>query len=284
MDRPKPGTYRYSRSSDRDGQADRSDRGGPAGIAAAVALLEQGHEVSLFEREDRLGGAPALVYPEDRSPDPTPEIDALLEPAIVAGRLVVILGEDRSPGQLMNTHDAVLLATGCWKESSLRAATGVWPALTFLKAARRRELTRIPERVVILCGGDAAMDAAVTAKALGTKRITLVFEGSRETAHWHLPEAWFETEGVRTLFDTRPVGYDVDEHGAVRGVLMEGGEPADADMVIEAMALVADEVDVISDKVFAAGSLVNGGASLEQCMREGREIAQEIDSFLQGLA
>ena len=254
--------------------------GGPAGLAATVALLERGHAVDLFEREDRLGGAPALVYPEDRLPDPAAEIDALLEPAPEAGRLTVALGEERSPARFTGEHDAVLVATGCWKERSLGTASGVWPALTFLRAARRGELSPMPERVVVLCGGDAAMDAAVTARALGAGTVCLVFESSRETAHWHLPTSWFEQEGVVARFRTRPTGYSVDDDGALRSVLLEANDAIPADLVIEALSIEAHAIDTASDRVFAAGGMTNGGASVQQCMREGLEVARHIASFL----
>lgn len=258
--------------------------GGPTGLAAAVRLLEKGHTVDLYEREQQLGGAPALVYCEERLPDPADEINALLKPAMQAGRLTVALGRDVSSDMLMERYDTVLLATGCWNEPSLGSAAGVWPALRFLKEVRSGQCTHVPVKVTLLCGGDAAMDAAVAAKKLGAKRLTLLFDCPRGKAHWHLPDSWFDTEGVEVRYEVHPVGYRTSENGAVSGVLLKEDETVETEMVIEAMGLYADKVNTQVDGLFAAGALVNGGASVRQCVQEGFDAAEEIDRFLKGKA
>jgi NADPH-dependent glutamate synthase beta subunit-like oxidoreductase len=258
--------------------------GGPAGLAATVRLLEQGHCVALFEREMKLGGAPALVYPEERLPDPQDEIDALLQPALDADRLTITLGADVSPDALLGTHDAVLMATGCWNEQSLGTADNVWPALRFLKEAREGRCDRVPRTVTILCGGDAAMDAAIVAKKLGAETLNLLFESTRAKAHWHLPDSWFDLQGVEARFEVHPTGYRVDAGGAVDGVELEGEDTVETELVIEAMGLYGDEIDTQPDGLFAAGALVNGGASVQQCVQEAFEAAHQIDRHLQGPA
>jgi NADPH-dependent glutamate synthase beta subunit-like oxidoreductase len=255
--------------------------GGPSGLAATVRLLEKGHAVNLVEREEKLGGVPALVYDEARLPDPSDEIEALLAPAIQAGRLTLSLGREFSSDALLESHDAVLLATGCWKEPSLGQAQGVWSALGFLKAVRSGEPIEVPPKISILCGGDAAMDAAVVVKKLGAKELKLLFDGPRDAIHWHLPEAWFNTDGVEARFDVHPVGYQMNAEGGVRGVVLEGIETVETDMVIEAMGLYAEKVNLEPNGLFSAGALVNGGASVQQCMQEGVGAADEVDRYLQ---
>lgn len=257
--------------------------GGPAGLAGAVRLLEKGYDVNIVEREGTLGGMPALVYDAQRLPDPDEEIEARLAPAIQAGRCTLSLGRDMSPDSLLKGHDAVLLATGCWNEPSLGDAQGVWTALAFLKAVRNGEPVEVPPKVAVLCGGDAAMDAAVVVKRRGAQQLNLLFDGPREAIHWHLPDAWFDTEGVKPHFDVHPAGYEVDAEGRVCGVVLEGRQTLEADMVIEAMGLHPDQADLESEGVFAAGALVNGGASVQQCMQEGFAAAEEIDHYLKGV-
>lgn len=124
------------------------------------------------------------------------------------------------------------------------------------------------------------MDAAIVAKKQGASKLTLLFEGPRETAHWHLPDAWFETDGVEVRFNVQPMGYQVDSGGAVTGVILEHGEMLETDRVIEAMGLYADPEHPEQDSVFSAGAMMNGGASVKQCMQEGKDAADAMQHFL----
>lgn len=302
--------------------------GGPAGLACAVRLLESGHRLTVFEQRDQLGGTPQAVIPEERYGDARTEIDTMLQPAVEAGlidlRFGETLGRTVTLGELRDRHDAVFLAIGLWQEPSLGTADGVLDALTFLGDAKSARRTSVPARVAILCGGDCAMDAAVTAKALGAIDLYLVYGGSLADMHWHMPADWFCTSGAHMLSLSQPLGYESDETGKLSGLKMCRTQygPADAmgtrprltvqgtetvlsiDMVVEAMGLeVADEArsaladlaftprglvatlaaDTFATElsgVFAAGALVNGGASVVQCIAEGMRAADEIDRFL----
>lgn len=117
------------------------------------------------------------------------------------------------------------------------------------------------------------MDAAVSAKKLGASQLVLLFACAKADAHWHLPEEWFETDGVEVRYEARAI-----EHGGDGGVILESGEVVDADMVIEAMGLYADDVGIESDKLFFAG----GGASVEQSVREGFAVAEAMARFARG--
>lgn len=253
---------------------------GPAGLSATLRLLEQGHTVSLFEREQHAGGAPALVYPEERLPDPQDEIEARLKPALARGQLILHFGSEASAPALAEDHDAVVLATGCWKEPSLGRTEGVWPALHFLREARAGRCPSVPEHVILLCGGDAAMDAAVTAKKLGAARLDLLFSTTRDNAHWHLPRDWFDQPGVQAQFGIQATGYRCTEDGRVKEVVLHDGQTISTPMVIEAMGLFGDEDTPSSKKIFRAGAIVNGGASVQQCMREGLSVADEVHHVL----
>lgn len=256
--------------------------GGPAGLAGSVRLLEKGHTVHLIEREHKLGGAPALVYDEDRLPDPSEEIESRLAPAVESGRLTVSLGETVSAEVLLQRHDALLLAVGCWNEPSLGKGRGVWTALEFLKAVRNGRQLEIPKTAAILCGGDAAMDAAVVAKRLGVSQLHLLFDVPMESIYWHMPKAWFDTPGVEAHFDVHPTDFEEDAEGRVRGVIFKERDTMETEMVIEATGLRADPVSLEQDAVFAAGAVVNGGASVQLCMHEGFAAAEDIDRYLRG--
>lgn len=252
--------------------------GGPAGIAAAIRLLEHGHHVEMFESSDRLGGTPGRVIPASRLPDLRAEIDTILAPAITSNRLKLhfgaTLGGTLSLGQLRADFDAVLLALGLWKERSLGEAPCVVSGLSFLEAAKCDAALAVPERVAILAGGDSAMDVARVVQERGAKEIFVIFGGPRSSIHWHMPESWFATPGVHAMMNWQPLGY---ESGGVRIRHTQLGVESvlAAGLIIEAMGLeVADSIHISG--VYAAGAMVNGGASVGQCVAEGIAVAEEI--------
>lgn len=248
--------------------------GGPAGISAAIRLLEHGHAVELFESSDQLGGTPARVIPASRLPDVRAEIEAALSPAIAAKRLMAHLGTMPSLPQLRADHDAVLLAVGVWQERSIGKAPGVVSGLGFLEAAKRAETFTAPERVAILAGGDSAMDAAVVAQSLGAKEIFVIFGGPRSEMHWHMPESWFSLPGVHAMMEWQPLCY-VGGGVRIRHTRLGVESVLAAGLIIEAMGLEAVG-SIHVDGAYVAGAMVNGGASVAQCVAEGIAVAEEI--------
>jgi len=221
-----------------------------------------------------------------RQLDPRPEIDAILQPALAAERLHVhfgaTLGKDVHWEKLRTDHAAVLLATGLWQERSLGRARGVHGALPFLESPP----PTVPDRVAILAGGDAAMDAARVVQQRGAKEIFIIYRGPRSELHWHLPESWFATPGVRAMMSWEPLGYETNQEDHVRGVRLRHADlrletTVPVELVIEAMELqVADDLRpalaLPVRGVYIAGALVNGGASVGHCVAEGLAIAEAI--------
>ncbi len=277
--------------------------GGPTGIACAVRLLEQGHRVTIIERESALGGTPQFLIPSRRLPDIQPEIDAVLAPALSAGRLKLRLGEtvgqDLEIASLSGDYDAVLVAIGLWQEASLGAADlpgeGVMSGIDFLRETKAGSRSAVPDEVAILAGDDCAMDAAVAAQILGARNIYIVYGGPRSAMHWHRDEDWFKCEGVHCLPLTQPLGYETDARGCLTGLRVEHVLPPSAEqattggvgilpvsLAIETMRLeVADDrPDTTAANVFEAGGMLNGGATVAQCIAEGMQTAETIDSYL----
>lgn len=291
--------------------------GGPAGVACAVTLLERGHHVVLFERAARLGGTPELLIRASRFSGARDEVEAVLKPALCEARLTVKfgceLGREITLEGLRRGHDAVFLAAGVWSERSLGRPEGVWDGVGFLRGARSGDIESVPSRVILLAGGDSAMDCAMVARELGARELTIVYAGPLSEMHWHMPDSWFRTEGVQFMTMTRPVGYEIDAGGKVSGlkvcrqpgVMPEAGAVA-ADLIIEAMGLGVGEalaaalspceltgeglVKTVGANslscgipgVYAGGGLINGGASVVQCVEEGMRAGREISDYLGG--
>ena len=293
---------------------------GPAGLSCAATLLEKGHQVVLFERASRLGGTPEQVIRSSRFPGAQAEAEALLMPALRQARLVikygVNLGRDMTLEEMRRNHDALFLATGVWGEKSLGIATGVVSGLNFLSQAKAGRIKMLPERVILLAGGDSAMDSARVALERGARELLIVYAGPLSEMHWHMADSWFRTEGVHFLTLTRPLGYRMDADGKVTGLRIRrcledslNGEAMPetilaSTFVIEAMGLgleaslvsalpgcaFTDECFVKTTEsaslacglpgVFAGGGIINGGASVSQCVAEGMRAGREIDLFL----
>ena len=286
---------------------------GPAGIACAITLIERGHNVVLYERSSRLGGTPELLIRSSRYAGAHEEVEHLLRPALFNARLTIRygteLGRDLSVDDLRCAYNAVFLAAGVWGEHSLGEAEGVVSGIDFLQKAKDKRLKNLPERIVILAGGDSAMDCARVAFESGVRELLIVYAGVLSDMHWHMEDSWFRTEGVHFLTMTRPLCYRIDGEGQVEGlqvqrILTSTEENLETTMVIEAMGLSV-EASLIKalpkcsfsengllkigensfscgfPAVFAAGGMVNGGDSVVQCIAEGMRAGCEIDEFLQ---
>ncbi len=293
---------------------------GPAGTACAAELLERGHRVVIYERSTRMGGTPELLISPSRFSGAAAEVEALLKPALLQGRLVVKygceLGDNLSLSELQNNHDALFLATGLWGEKRLGILPGVIPGVDFLLQARSGRIRTVPHRVVLLAGGDSAMDCARFCMALGCRELLIVFADPLAQMHWHMPDAWFRTPGVHFLTMTRPLEYLADDAGALCAIQVRNRvlrqsaaecqpeEIIETQLVVEAMGLqiedsarhalaslqftetgllsnvAADSFSCGMPGVFAGGALINGGDSVVRCVAEGRDAALEIDNYL----
>ncbi len=142
--------------------------GGPAGMAAAHDLRRNGHQVTVYEATDKLGGAMWLGIPEyrlDRSVLQA-DLDAILDLGVEA-RFNTKLGEDITLAELRAEYDAVFLGIGATLGRGLDMeggdADGVLKAIEFLVNMNRGFHVDVGERVLVIGGGDVAMDAARTA-------------------------------------------------------------------------------------------------------------------------
>ena len=151
--------------------------GGPSGLTAAYFLALMGHGVDLYEEHEQLGGMLRYGIPEYRLPKARLEedIEAILGAGDIQVRCGVRIGRDLSFEELKSGHDAVYLALGAQLGNRMPMegadAPGVTSAAEFLLKAGREGWDLHGKKVVLIGGGNVAMDAARSAVRLGAETV-----------------------------------------------------------------------------------------------------------------
>ncbi len=211
---------------------------GPAGVACAIRLLEQGFRVTIIDAAERPGGIAAATIPPERlsAAAARAEVASILGPCEsdrLQWRLGTRMGRDLTVDDLFEEgFDAVFVGVGLTESVGLPAAQrpdeGVVDALSFLRRAKSDTPLEVPDRVAVLGGGNSAMDAAVTARRAGARDVYVVYRRSfAQMPAWPAERDEALEAGVHLLLLTRPLGY-VAEGGRLRGVRVVGtvlGEP-----------------------------------------------------------
>ena len=207
--------------------------GGPAGLTAAYYLTIMGHSVTVYDMMDKMGGMLRYGIPQYRLPKEVLDKEiAIIEKAGVKHVNNVKLGRDFTIKSLKEQNDAVIVAVGAWKSSSMRTPgedlEGVYGGIDFLRAVIKGNAPEIGEKVAICGGGNTAMDACRTAVRLGAKEVYVIYRRTRNEMpadKLEIDEA--EEEGVTYKFLTNPLSFN-GENGKLKSVtlqLMELGEP-----------------------------------------------------------
>jgi len=196
---------------------------GPTGLTCAYYLALLGHSVTVFESRPEAGGMLRYALPEYRLPKAVlaKEIQ-LIERLGVKFQLSSPVGDGTSLNDLAHQYDAVFLAIGTWKEAWVylpgTELTGVLPALPFLEGVSRDEKLPVGRRVVVIGGGNAAIDSARTARRTGAD-VTVIYRRERKDMP-AIPEETeaAEHEGVHFLFLATPHRIVGDKQGAVKAI------------------------------------------------------------------
>lgn len=206
---------------------------GPAGLSAAQELLTRGYSVTVFEAASSSGGMLKRCIPEYRLPKRIVDYEIKhLKDLGVNIKQKLAIGKSLKIEELFQEYKALFVATGACREKILgiegEELKGVFYALDFLEKANTDEI-RAPNKVIIIGGGDVAVDCARTALKLGAKEATIIYRRSKEEMPanpWEMKEA--EKEGVKINFLVTPMIIK-GENGRVVAIECVKNDLGDAD-------------------------------------------------------
>lgn len=186
---------------------------GPAGLTCAADLARQGYQVSVFEASPIPGGMLATGIPAYRLPRDILNIEiAAIQALGVDIKVDTRIGDRISFDQVAGRHRAVFIAAGAQRPIHLgipgegEVGQGLIDSVSLLKEAALGRLQNPGQRVVVVGGGDTAVDSARVASRLGAESVQLLYRRSREEMPAHPIEVKdAEAEGITLSFLTAPV-------------------------------------------------------------------------------
>ena len=299
---------------------------GPAGMTAAHDLAEAGYEVHLYEATDQLGGMMFWGIPRFRLPQSAvqEDIDRITEhcPGIKI-HLNTALGAQVTLDELKRKHEVVLLSIGAFVGKPMGIPGEVAPfvedGVGFLYRVNAGERPTLPETVLVIGGGDVAMDACRVVKRLpGVKNVKVVYRRDYDAMPARREELQGAIdEGIEIIYNTQPVEVidgkalrcvrtelgEADEDGRRRPINITGSEhDIECELVIAAVGqkTECDELDAAGlmewdrvktnyegmatadARVFAAGDGAFGGSTIVEAMYQGHRAAYYLKAYLEG--
>lgn len=303
---------------------------GPAGLTAAQDLAEAGFAVDVYEMTDRPGGMMVWGIPAFRLPSGIIEEDMQRQLRHCPGITIhtnTALGRDITLDELKQRHAAVLLTIGSWWGKAMgipgEQHPNVVDGVGFLRRVNGGERPRMPETVLVIGGGDVAMDACRAAKRLpGCRTVKVIYRrgpgeipARKEELRGAIEEGIeviYNTQPVRVVADgnrfalacvetrlgepgsdgrRRPVNVAGSEHDIECGMVISAvGQQAGSEELAAAGLMAGDRVKTDWDgmrtadpRVFAAGDGAFGGSTIVMAMMHGHRAAYYVKSFLDGV-
>ncbi len=307
---------------------------GPAGLTTAEYLRTKGYAVHVYDRYDRAGGLLTYGIPGFKLEKPVVmrRVDRLKDAGIVFHHDFEV-GRDASLAELRERHDALLVATGVYTPRAVAVpgadGANVLDALDYLTASNRAGFgDTVPDagrfdaagkHVVVIGGGDTAMDCVRTAVRQGAVSVKCLYRRDRTNMPGSMREvAHAEEEGVEFVWLAAPASITP---GAVRASRMRLGQAgpdgrrapevdpggdfiASADLVIKALGFDAEDLPGLFGApdlsvtrwgtlrvdhktmmtslpgVFAAGDIVRGASLVVWAVRDGRDVSVQMHQYL----
>ena len=293
---------------------------GPAGLAAAYYLRLAGHQVTVFDRLARAGGMLAYAIPAYRLPRKlVAEQIAALEAMGIVFRLNTEIGaKGNSLRALRKAFDSVFLATGAWAQKNIRLEKS--ELLTSGMAFLTEKKPAVGRKVLVIGGGNVAVDVAVSARRAGAAKVTMVCLESRGAmpafpaeieeavkagvrilpgwGPWSVLEAGGKVKGIEFTACTSVLDaegrfapcFDEARKQVVKAdqVILAVGQAAElgyaAGIKTQRGVIIADEATQATNLsgVFAGGDAVSGPASVIHAIAAGRRAALAIEEYLGG--
>lgn len=293
---------------------------GPAGITIAFILAQKGYKITLFEKNEKIGGVLRYGIPEFRLPkDILDRIHGLLVHLGVKIRPNTLIGPVLTIDKLFKDgYKAVFIGTGVWNPKRLdikgESLGNVHYAIDYLKSP---SVYNLGKKVAVIGAGNTAMDSARTAKRHGAEDVTIIYRKGLEdmTATKHEIEEAKE-EGVKfelyklpveivdegvIIRDTKKI---TDEKGESKVIEKEGTEILyECNSVIIAISQTPKNVIVVNNAgfttdhgllitykgkttregVFASGDVVTGSKTVVQAVADAKNVAEEMDEYCKKL-
>ncbi|WP_267201446.1 FAD-dependent oxidoreductase [Limosilactobacillus kribbianus] len=278
---------------------------GPAGLQAATTLRQKGYAVDIYEKQAKAGGYLTYGIPEYRLPEAI--VDYEVQRIVNLGAKIhynVAVGTDVTMDQLKQEHDAVIVAIGASAAKTIPMFEHnicTESAISFLSRAKENQgKIDVPDNVLVIGGGDVAMDVVTTLKKLGVPHVTdVVYEEFAEFKASKKELAGAQAAGV-TIID----GYAPQEvhqnrvtfkHRKINGeltittdkIILAVGQKVDAtgldiDIQHNEIPFRDARYHTKDPQVFAAGDIVDGDKTVVFAVQKGKEVAEEIDRVLGG--
>ncbi len=269
---------------------------GPAGLSCAHRLATLGHDVVVFEAKEKAGGLNEYGIAAYKLPDDfaQTELDYILSIGGIDIEYGKALGKDVTLTELREKYDAVFLGMGMGGVNALglegEELEGVINAVDYIAELRQAEdLSKLPvgRRVVVIGGGNTAIDIAIQIKRLGAEDVTLAYRRGKEqmSATWHEQE-FAQTNDVRIKLWSQPVRL-IGRNGHISEVEFEYTQLDDDGKLMntgDTYTVKADMVFKAIGQTFVPTPLEDGSSDLLDLTGKGKiAVNEDRQTSLEGV-